>query len=76
MTESTEARAEGLSNVAAELEHLRQEHARLKARLAELESHISLTAEEQVERVRLKKLKLQAKDRIAALEAAARRSGQ
>ncbi len=51
------------------LERLRSEHSRLKERLTELEAHVSLTTEEQVERVRLKKLKLATKDRIAAVEA-------
>jgi uncharacterized protein YdcH (DUF465 family) len=56
-------------NQAALLEELKLEHSRLKARLSELESHVSLTADEQVERVRLKKLKLHTKDRIAAVTA-------
>lgn len=51
------------------LERLKSEHAQLKARLTELEGHVSLTTDEQVERVRLKKLKLATKDRIAAMEA-------
>jgi hypothetical protein len=57
------------------LEELQAEHARLKARLGELEAHVSLTAEEQVERVRIKKLKLATKDRIAAVTAELKRSG-
>jgi hypothetical protein len=56
------------------LEQLRSEHARLKERLVELEGHVSLTADEQVERVRLKKLKLATKDRIAAVAADLRKS--
>jgi hypothetical protein len=59
----------GGQDTAALLEELKREHARLKARLTELENHVSLTAEEQVERVRLKKLKLHTKDRIAAVTA-------
>ena len=56
------------------LEQLKSEHARLKARLTELEGHVSLTADEQVERVRLKKLKLATKDRIAAVTADLKKS--
>jgi uncharacterized protein YdcH (DUF465 family) len=51
------------------VEQLQREHNELKERLHELERHVSLTAEEQVERARLKKLKLATKDRIAALTA-------
>jgi uncharacterized protein len=50
------------------LERLLAEHRALDSRLNEIESHISLTAEEQVERSRIKKLKLATKDRIAALK--------
>jgi hypothetical protein len=39
----------------------------IEARLAELDRHLSLSADEQVERARLKKLKLAAKDRLARL---------
>jgi hypothetical protein len=55
------------------LEQLKSEHARLKVRLTELETHVSLTADEQVERVRLKKLKLATKDRIAVVTAELKR---
>ncbi len=56
------------------LEQLRNEHSRLKARLTELDGHVSLTTEEQIERVRLKKLKLATKDRIAAVTADLKKS--
>ena len=46
---------------------LEAEHLALETRLAELDRHLSLTAEEQVERAQLKKLKLAMKDRIARL---------
>ena len=49
------------------LERLVAEHRALDQRLSEIESHISLTADEQLERSRIKKLKLATKDRIAAL---------
>jgi hypothetical protein len=47
------------------IEALQAEHRALELRLAELDRHLTLTAEEQLERARLKKLKLQAKDRMA-----------
>lgn len=49
------------------LSALHAEHRALKARLRELERHISLTSAEQVEMAQLKKLKLRAKDRIQSL---------
>ena len=48
-------------------EELEAEHAALETRLTELERHLSLSADEQAERARLKKLKLAMKDRIAKL---------
>jgi uncharacterized protein YdcH (DUF465 family) len=69
MDRTVEGRDTAGKHTAALLEELRSEHARLKARLVELENHVSLTAEEQVERVQLKKLKLHTKDRIAAVTA-------
>ena len=50
------------------IEQLTAEHRALKARLRELEKHISLTSAEQVEYAQLKKLKLRTKDRIRLLE--------
>jgi len=46
---------------------LEAEHLALETRLAELDRHLSLTAEEQLEWSRLKKLKLAMKDRLARL---------
>ena len=50
--------------VEARLTQLREEHARLDMRLKELERHLSLSPEEQIERANLKKAKLQLKDDI------------
>ena len=52
---------------AERLERLRAEHARLEARLAELDRQRSLTMEEQRERAEIKKTKLVLKDDIARL---------
>lgn len=46
---------------------LEAEHRALKARVQELESHLSLSPSEQLELARLKKLKLQTKDQLYAL---------
>jgi hypothetical protein len=54
----------------AELLRLRREHGELKARLSELNGRLYLSTEEEVERKTIQKLKLQRKDRIAALELA------
>ncbi|HZS35439.1 MAG TPA: YdcH family protein [Polyangia bacterium] len=54
-------------DVATHLEQLRSEHARLESRLRELDRHLSLSPEEQVERARIKKAKLQLKDDILHL---------
>lgn len=52
----------------AELERLMAEHSRHAQRLEELMSNPYQSAEEQMEELRLKKLKLHTKDLIAALE--------
>jgi len=49
------------------MRRLKARHRDIERRLAELERHLSLTADEQVERARLKKEKLWSKDRMAAL---------
>ena len=54
-------------DVAGEMIRLKARHRDIERRLAELERHLSLTADEQVERARLKKEKLWSKDRMAAL---------
>jgi uncharacterized protein YdcH (DUF465 family) len=48
---------------------LRERHGELERRLAELERHLSLTPDEQVERSRLKKEKLRTKDEMQRLSA-------
>jgi hypothetical protein len=53
-----------------ELDGLKQRHQDLERRLAALDRHLSLTSAEQTERARLKKEKLQVKDRIVVLTAA------
>lgn len=50
-----------------EIACLKAEHGQLEKRLAELESHLSLTPVEQVERAALKKQKLRIKDRLSLL---------
>ena len=56
------------SDAQALLHRLRDEHHALKARVAEIDRHVALTREEQLECARLKKLKLAAKDLIFRLE--------
>ncbi len=57
-----------VSDVQAHLDQLHNEHAKLEMRLRELEHHLSLSPEEQMERVNLKKAKLQLKDDILHLQ--------
>ncbi|MGH9434994.1 MAG: hypothetical protein ACRD06_03230 [Terriglobia bacterium] len=47
-----------------EYQRLQEEHARYEAQLEELESKKYLSEQEQVEEIRLKKLKLRAKDQM------------
>jgi len=47
---------------------LRREHAELDRRIQEFESHPWLSADDQMERTRLKKMKLAAKDQIERLQ--------
>ena len=49
------------------LDKLKDEHHQADLRLQELDRHLSLSAEEQVEVARLKKRKLQLKDEIRRL---------
>jgi hypothetical protein len=56
-----------LASAAVEMVRLRERHGEIERRLAELDRHLSLTPDEQIERSRLKKEKLVTKDRLAAL---------
>ena len=56
------------STLSAEIDRLHAEHRRYAQRLEELVQKPYLSAEEQIEEVKLKKLKLHAKDLIFALE--------
>jgi predicted nuclease with TOPRIM domain len=56
------------STLSEEIDRLHAEHRRYAQRLEELVQKPYLSAEEQIEEVKLKKLKLHAKDLIHALE--------
>lgn len=56
------------ATLSGELDRLHAEHRRYAQRLEELVQKPYLSADEQLEEVRLKKLKLHAKDLISALE--------
>ena len=56
------------SQTSAEIQRLLTEHQRYSLRLTELVAKPYLSSDEQLEEVRLKKLKLHAKDLISALE--------
>lgn len=51
-----------------EISRLTLEHRELKARIRELDKHISLTSAERVERAQLKKMKLRTKERLLRLQ--------
>jgi len=65
---STEPAESVRAEVQAKLNRLRSEHALLESQLDVLKSRLYLSAREQMEVARLKKLKLSTKDRIARLE--------
>jgi uncharacterized protein YdcH (DUF465 family) len=50
-----------------DLERLQREHRELDQRIHEIETHVTLTPQEQAELPRLKKLKLAKKDQILVL---------
>jgi uncharacterized protein YdcH (DUF465 family) len=54
---------------AVRMVQLRERHYELERRLAELERHLSLTPDEQIERSQLKKEKLRTKDELSRLGA-------
>jgi hypothetical protein len=58
-----------VNSATVELVELRERHSQLERRLSELDRHLSLTPDEQLERARLKKEKLRTKDRIVLLAA-------
>ncbi len=67
MSTPTEAVREQLMAGNDEYRRLREEHARYKSQLFELSAKTYLTDDEQAEEVRLKKLKLRAKDQMENL---------
>jgi len=56
-------------SAAVQMVRLRERHGELERRLAELERHLSLTPDEQIERSQIKKEKLRTKDLIQRLGA-------
>ena len=67
MSTPTEAIREQLMAKDPEYQRLNEEHARYAAQLEQLATKRYLTDQEQVEEVRLKKLKLHAKDQMEML---------
>jgi uncharacterized protein YdcH (DUF465 family) len=72
MSSITEAIREQLMAGDAEYQRLREEHAGYAAKLEQLVSKRFLNEQEQVDEIRLKKLKLRAKDRMEMLVRQAR----
>lgn len=72
MSSPAEAIREQLMASSPEFQRLREEHARLSAQLDQLISKHYLSEAEQIEEVRLKKLKLRAKDQMEMLVQKAR----
>ncbi len=67
MSSMTEAIREHLMASDAEYQRLREEHARYASQLEQLTSKRFLNDQEQLDEVRLKKLKLRAKDQMEML---------
>ena len=57
-----------ISELEEKLQVLKIEHKALDKRLIEIESHLSMTTEEQIEAARLKKQKLRKKDEMSLLK--------
>jgi uncharacterized protein YdcH (DUF465 family) len=60
-----------LGSSSVEVVRLRERHGEIEKRLAELDRHLSLTPDEQIERSQLKKEKLLTKDRLYRLSTTA-----
>ena len=58
-----------MASAAVEMVRLRERHDELERRLSELERHLSLTPDEQLERSQIKKEKLRTKDQLTRLGA-------
>ena len=63
----------GAGDEVGEMSKLKARRDEIEKRLSELERHLSLTPDEQVERSQLKKEKLRTKDRLTLLTTAAAR---
>ena len=72
MSSPTEAIREQLMASSPEYQRLREEHARYSAQLEQLATKLYLSEPEQIEEVRLKKLKLRVKDQMEMLVLRAR----
>jgi hypothetical protein len=72
MVKAAAAADDGLVG-ADEMGELMARHQDLERQLAALDRHLALSAEEQLQRTRLKKEKLRLKDRLLWLESRARR---
>jgi uncharacterized protein YdcH (DUF465 family) len=68
------SQAGGEDGTGLEITRLRGRHDEIEKRLSELERHLSLTPDEQIERSQLKKEKLRAKDRLTQLLAGVRKA--
>jgi uncharacterized protein YdcH (DUF465 family) len=66
--------SQGDAGTGSEIQRLRARHDEIEKRLSELERHLSLTPEEQIERSQLKKEKLRAKDRLVLLSSGLRQA--